>query len=316
MTISDERLDQIQVWCDMATEGPWGWNNEDVLVTVDEQVVITDQDGFASTAGRTFIGASRTVVPELLAEVRRLRDAEREHASEVANLLHAHAHHDREQSDEIKRLHQVIDALRPPHDRVEGERNVLHVAMEKIRDWARHPETMTRKLDSIARDALAEVAKMQTTPVAELRAAAGAVIDGPRPSVEQIGRSGMTKIDDRYLNQLQKACDEASPEPWILTEDPIYGLASSLTPQISLLASDSDGWAAFASLSDASFVVEARTALPLLIVEVSRLRIGAALLREVAPTLREISNSPLDEALVRTIDAWLAADHAHSKETL
>jgi len=83
--IDDATLNEWQAVCDAATEGPWstdkppkdrdGWA-QGVVVAATERgqcVYCSGEHGVAPEANRKFIALARTVVPHLIAEVRRLR---------------------------------------------------------------------------------------------------------------------------------------------------------------------------------------------------------------------------------------------------
>ena len=84
--IDDATLNEWQAVCDAATEGPWstdkppkdrdGWA-QGVVVAATERgqcVYCSGEHGVAPEANRKFIALARTVVPHLIAEVRRLRE--------------------------------------------------------------------------------------------------------------------------------------------------------------------------------------------------------------------------------------------------
>lgn len=117
-------------------------------------------------------------------------------------------------------------------------------------------------------------------------------------------------ISDEKLDELQALCDAASPQPWMTTSEPPYGIASTLTPQISLLMIDRDGMAYVDLDKNAKFIVAACNALPELLAEVRRLRTAGDALMIAATALLHDGPDMTSNSIVRlraaraSIDEW------------
>ena len=78
--------------------------------------------------------------------------------------------------------------------------------------------------------------------------------------------------DFNLLDAWQELCDAATEGPWILTAEEPHGIACLMAPNDSLLMLDRDGMACVDKPEDARFIAAARTAMPVLLDEVRRLR--------------------------------------------
>lgn len=104
--LTDDELDRLQALCDVATEGPWEFAREtDMSVSRPQDpsgcatVVVWGRNwdaesydpgsvsGIAASADGDFIAASRTALPLLIAEVRRLRGAHNDVSERYETLL-------------------------------------------------------------------------------------------------------------------------------------------------------------------------------------------------------------------------------------
>lgn len=76
MVLTEKLLAKLERLCKKATPGPWVWNEAQNMHGPDRwaTVIETDSGMYPPRQNdRDFIAASRTAMPELIAEVRRLR---------------------------------------------------------------------------------------------------------------------------------------------------------------------------------------------------------------------------------------------------
>lgn len=103
--LSDERIAEMRERCDKATPGPWSVDEESGDVWVPSiwrsVAIIEDLDLplVNPAADRAFIAAARQDVPDLLAEVERLRARVAEHESTAAALNYIEAMRELEAGD-------------------------------------------------------------------------------------------------------------------------------------------------------------------------------------------------------------------------
>lgn len=130
MTMTDDDLARIEALCEAATPGPWtvdkkedtepnGWTHRWHWireVAYDGPSYNYNIDGFARREDADFIAESRTAVPALVAEVRRLR----------AELAEANAMLDWIADNGI----EIV--LRGDRDPIACERSAIKAAMEKL----------------------------------------------------------------------------------------------------------------------------------------------------------------------------------------
>ena len=113
--MTDDELAAAKALCDAATPGPW----EDVagMLRSPDASVVLRFDGYESEEDAAFIAASRTLVPQLIAEVERLRVLNDRQAVHITHLmtqlrgpdLHDDVEHNRR---EIVRLDGLAASMR------------------------------------------------------------------------------------------------------------------------------------------------------------------------------------------------------------
>lgn len=87
--MTPERLAEIKARADAATKGPWKVAEQDLECWIAGPTVVQNQEGAFARPNAAFIAHAREDIPDLLAEVERLKSKTEDRVTELARKYHA-----------------------------------------------------------------------------------------------------------------------------------------------------------------------------------------------------------------------------------